>query len=302
MPMPVFILGRVGSRAEPLSRILAAHPAMAAPSVDPETGRFPGSAFFSHVQDRYGSLRDDANLIQCIEVLAAGRHFQALGLDKDVLYDAQPRTYLDAYKVLMRTHAERLGASHWLDLATSPPVGPEQLLQAFGSVRIVAVRRTRAERLAAARTIHSGPLAAACREKAGGLLTDRQFRSMAQAHPESMLLFAGEALSDDPSGCLEQVCVFLGLEPSAEMDAALAGTPGADLAASVPVAADGASARSQGAAACAALWGRFLPLPLYRSWVGMRQGCKSRPLPDDFFPSRLDGTNAHRIDAPDAAQ
>ena len=143
MARPIFVGGAVRTGTTWLANIISRHSKVACIQgvIGVRKDGVYESAFFSHVVGMFGSLENDNNLIQLIEVFASSSYFITSGLDKDIFYREKPRTYQKFFRLLMDSFAEKKGAAIWLEKTPAHSFYFEEIVRYYNDAKIIVIKR-----------------------------------------------------------------------------------------------------------------------------------------------------------------
>ena len=139
-PTPVFVLGLERSGTTWLANILGNHPDAVAVQSEDHFGVHE-SIFFSHFARAYGDLADDANFRRFAEDFTTSDYYLLSGLPAKWLTERRPRTYAEAFGLVMDEMANRAGARVWIEKSPSHTLLAEDLAREFPDARFVGIVR-----------------------------------------------------------------------------------------------------------------------------------------------------------------
>ncbi|MFX1279860.1 MAG: sulfotransferase [Promethearchaeota archaeon] len=139
MSKSVFVIGIQRSGTTWLANLLCNHSKIV--GVQREPFGILESAYFSHVDNFFGNLRRNHNFIQFVETYASSDYFRATGLDKDLLYKNRPKTYSQAFKLIMDTLAEKHNADYWLEKSPAHSLYLRKISIYFPDAKFIRIKR-----------------------------------------------------------------------------------------------------------------------------------------------------------------
>jgi hypothetical protein len=140
MAKPLFVVGKHRSGTTWLGNLLLDHPNIAGLHHESHRG-IHESAFFSHVDGRYGDLDLFENYVEFAAVMARSDYFRLAGASFEDLMDLYPASYADVFRVIMDRVAERKDARYWIEKS---PMHTRQIRKIAGyypSARFVGILR-----------------------------------------------------------------------------------------------------------------------------------------------------------------
>lgn len=221
MPNPIFVVGIQRSGTTWLANILCQHSNIVGIQAERHFG-IHESAFFSHLKGRFGDLQDENNFIQFVEVLASSDYFILSGLQKELFYEERPRTYPEAFRLLMDRFAEAKGAKYWVEKTPAHSLYLEEIAMCYPDAKFVGVRRNVID------TVKS----VVQRQRGMSTLLSRmillvkavfhycRYMKHIDHHlrkTDSMMVVNYEELRQTPQRVLSGVCQFLGVEFESQM-------------------------------------------------------------------------------------
>lgn len=207
---PILVVGLIRSGTKWLSNILCNHSDVAGIQCERARGILETN-MFHRMQTKF-DLRSADDYVGFIELWSRTEFFQHLGEDIDFLYGLNPRplSFITLFDLVMRRHAERGGATHWLQKCN-----PERALEVIPRLenpKVVIIKR---DTIAVAESLRQM-----------NLNRGLQFSILKSipriARAEKLLLLvekrakvssvAYENLRQDPLSAIESVCAQLGLD------------------------------------------------------------------------------------------
>lgn len=218
MPTPIFVVGKHRSGTTLLGNLLLDHPEIAGVRHEAHEG-IHESAYFSHVEDRYGDLSVAQNYVEFASVMSKSDYFTLARVGFEDLLGLYPSTYAEVFRHVMNYVAEREEASFW---AEKTPMHTELILcigKYYPDARFVGVRRnvvsTALSMLHLKNRQHTSPmerLRYLLRVAADKYLLDYYMHMAQRKWPERVLIVEFEELVSQQSTILSRVCSFLGLD------------------------------------------------------------------------------------------
>jgi hypothetical protein len=178
---------------------------------------------WDHLGGRLGDLQDPAALDRALATVAADPGARRLEPDPDALRAALatgPRTEARLFGLIHAQHAARQGRGRWGEQLGPIVDHTDALFAACPDARLLHLVRDPRDRYAA--SSHRGP-AAIVRETDRWRRDARRAAANAAAYPGLATIVRHEDLAAGPVAVLEEVCAFVGLDPTDAMRASIAG-------------------------------------------------------------------------------
>ena len=137
---PIFVLGMQRSGTTWVANMLAAHPRVAAVTAVRHRGVHE-SIFFSHFARTYGDIAVEANFERFFADFVSCEYFQLTGLDAEMLRAGRPRSYVEAFRLVMDLFAARRQATHWVEKSPHHTAWCDELATWFPDAQFVALLR-----------------------------------------------------------------------------------------------------------------------------------------------------------------
>ena len=212
MAIPIFVLGRQRSGTTWLANQLSEHPNIAAVRHEHHFG-IHESAYFSHVLDRYGDLKDKQNFSEFAEVMAASDYLRIAGISKEFLYALYPASYEEVFRAVMDEVARQQGATHWLEKTPHNTLNANLLATVYPTAKFVAVTREVHDVVKSA--LYMPPAEARLRRLYRSAVSwahyTKAIESFCERQPERTLSVQYASLREDLAGTLQEICSFLAL-------------------------------------------------------------------------------------------
>jgi len=221
---PVFVLGLDRSGTTWLANLLANHPRVVAVQAEDHFGVHE-SIFFSHFARAYGDLNNDQSFQRFAADFTASDYFVLTGIEPDWFLARRPRSYSEAFRVVMDEVVARQPepAAAWIEKSPSHTLIADRLAREFPDAKFVAiVRRPReviASRLAVSAhppPAYPGRIGRLLRLSRDCSLYERWLRRFCAGGDDRVLLSYG-ALAAHPESELARACAVVGLEFEPEM-------------------------------------------------------------------------------------
>lgn len=139
MVKPIFVVGSPRSGTTWLANVLCRHHQIAGVQAEPFGIR--ESAYFSHIEGFFGNLKDDNNFIQFIETFGSSDYFRFTGINKNLFYERRPKTYVQAFLLLMNTFAKNSGANFWLEKSPGHTLYIRKISKYFKDAKFIGIKR-----------------------------------------------------------------------------------------------------------------------------------------------------------------
>ena len=111
---PIFIVGSHRSGTTWIGNLLASHSDVAAIVHEKHEG-IHESAYFSHVYNRYGDLKEKVNYFEFIEAIGASDYFRISGVTKQELFNLYPTNYGAVFRFVMDEFTRRQNKLAWVE-------------------------------------------------------------------------------------------------------------------------------------------------------------------------------------------
>ncbi len=229
MVSPIFVVGARRTGTTWLGNIICNHSNVAGiqeTSKVRQEGIYE-SVFFSHLAGKYGDLKDPNNLIQFVEVFANSSYFIQSGLDKEIFYSENSRSYQDFFKLFMERLAQKQAADYFIEKTPAHALHLTELSQYYSNARFVAIRRNIVDQIRSASKLNEF----AGQKKTGRIKRwrlllkriityhtyDKHIRHFMAKKPDKIILIEYEELKQATEATVVRVCEFLGIKFQAEM-------------------------------------------------------------------------------------
>lgn len=218
MPTPIFVVGKHRSGTTLLGNLLLDHPEIAGVRHDMHEG-IHESAYFSHVEGRYGDLSAPQNYVEFASVMSKSDYFTLAGVEFENLIELYPSSYAEIFRYVMNRVAKQEKASFWVE---KTPMHTELIFRIgkyYPDARFVGIRRNVMSM--ALSMLHlkdrqdATPverLKYLIRVVADKYLLDHRMHMARREWPDRVLIVEFEELVSEQSTILPRVCSFLGLD------------------------------------------------------------------------------------------
>ena len=213
----MFVLGIQRSGTTWLANILAQHTATVAVQAEDHFG-IHESIFFSHFARAYGDLADDGNFARFAADFTTSDYYLLTGLEPVWLAQRRPRTYAEAFRVVMDEMAAREGARLWIEKSPHHTLLADELEADFPDARFVCITRN-PEAVVASTLRMDDPRPPAYPARLGRVMKLAAKCSLYQGWLEefcrtraSCALIRFERLASDPEAEVRRICKFLELD------------------------------------------------------------------------------------------
>ena len=223
MPQGIFIVGWGRSGTTWLGNLLLQHPQLCGISHD-RTGIFE-SAWFSHVDGRFGDISDAACYGRLVDVLEHSYYFRHLGETRDSLMARYPVSYAELFRQTMDDFCLRNGARDWVEKTPGHSLCLERIASALPQAKFLALTRdlrdvviSRLGILEHYRLAGHAPAGRWPKHHSilGSTLTWHHYTDClnraADRWPDRVMSLTYEGLKQDTLGELRRVCRFLEVE------------------------------------------------------------------------------------------
>jgi len=212
---PIFVLGIQRSGTTWVANALGGHPSIAAVEAEDHNGVHE-SVFFSHFAREYGNLSEDGAFERFCADFTASDYFILTGLSEEWFRAARPRSYAEAFRLVMEEVARRRGCRFWLEKSPHHTLLSDELAEAFPDAFFVCVVRDpvtliRSRLWAFGRVPPPYParLAALMRSSAAVSLYQRHLASFCSRCDRAILL-RYEEMREDAEAAMKRVLSFMG--------------------------------------------------------------------------------------------
>jgi hypothetical protein len=202
-PRPVYVAGLERSGTSLMFALLASHPNIAM------TRR---TNLWKHVYERYGDLRDPANLTRCLDAMRRYKRLVVLSVDFGRLrgdFEAGEPTYPRLFALLEQQVADRLGKGRWGDKSLDTERWADPILAAYPGARILHMLRDPRDRYASASTRWHGRRGGVGAGTAEWLSSARLATRNLGRHPDRYLVVRYESLVTEPERMVREICAFI---------------------------------------------------------------------------------------------
>ena len=216
MGRPIFVVGAQRTGTTWLANTLCRHSGIAGVQADKHHG-IHESVFFSHLDGRYGDLRDPAHLRSFVEAFTGSDYFRLTGLDPRVLVEAKPRSYSDAFRLVMDSFAAARGVDLWLEKSPDHSIFLEHIAAEYPDALFLSIRRdpvatTRSVMRLAGCTTAARKLEFMARHSLRFTSYYRHIGSFLARHPARLLQIEYREMRAETRDVLTRICRFLGLD------------------------------------------------------------------------------------------
>lgn len=200
---PVFVAGLERTGTSLMYALLASHPDIA---MTRRTNLWP------YFYERYGDLRDSANVDRCFEKMEKYKRLHVLDIDWESLrgeFDTGDPTYPRLFALLEQQIADRHGKSRWGDKSLHTERYADPILAAYPDARILHMMRDPRDRFAsviARWKVRRGGVGAGVAEwRTSARLAARNLAE----YPDRYRVVRYEDLVRDPDAVMRDVCGFI---------------------------------------------------------------------------------------------
>lgn len=215
-PLPVFVLGLQRSGTTWMANLLSEHPQIASVQAVEHRG-IHESIFFSHFARAYGDLADDATFERFVRHFTSSDYYLLTGLTKAWIEGRRPRSYAEAFRLVMDEVARTRRASCWIEKSPHHTLLCDELARLFPDARFLCVVRSdlglaRSRLWAYGRRPERNParFLTLTRAVAANALYSRELHRFAQHCPRALLV-SHEAMVEDLEREMRRAAAFLGL-------------------------------------------------------------------------------------------
>ena len=140
MPIPLFIVGSPRTGTTWLANILCQHSDIAGIQAKKHFG-IHESSFFSHIENNYGSLKDNVNYLRFVKIFTATNYFILSGLNKKNFYKQRVYTYHKFFQLLMDEFAKKENVNFWLEKTPAHTLHLNRIAFLFPNAIFIAIKR-----------------------------------------------------------------------------------------------------------------------------------------------------------------
>jgi hypothetical protein len=218
MPAPLFVVGKHRSGTTLLGNLLLDHPEVAGIQHAAHEG-IHESAYFSHIDGRYGDLQCFENYVEFAAVMARSDYFTLAGVSFEELLQLYPATYAEVFRHVMDRVAESQDASLWVEKSPMHTNSIDRIGGYYPDAKFVGIKRE--VTATALSMLHlmgedqaptSQRLAHLLRVTVDKYILDEHMQVMRERWPDRIKIITFEDLMADRTTILSEVCAFLGIE------------------------------------------------------------------------------------------
>ena len=215
MPKPLFVVGKHRSGTTWLGNLLLDHPQVAGIQHEKHQG-IHESAFFSHVDGRYGDLQVFSNFAEFAAVIAQSDYFQLAGVSFDGLIEMYPSDYAKVFQAVMDKFAKENDAEYWIEKSPMHTHLIREIGETYTSAKFVGIIRNPVDTAFSwlgcqdQKALHSR-LSGLARVTIDKYVADSHMLKMKAAWPERVHIIQYENLCRNRNDVLRSVCDFLDL-------------------------------------------------------------------------------------------
>jgi hypothetical protein len=217
MPRPLFVIGKHRSGTTWLSNLLLSHPEIAGVEHSAHKG-IHESAFFSHVQGRFGDLHVFNNHVECSAVLAQSDYFRLAGASFEDLLRLFPTDYPGLFRSIMDRFAKTEETRYWMEKSPMHTLYMRHIGEVYPDARFVGIQRDPVDVAFSSLRNLGGEMSRVrrfvelFRVTLDKYVADRHMLRMRARWPDRVLIVRYEEMTRSPSPIIEQICVHLDLE------------------------------------------------------------------------------------------
>ncbi|MCS3755668.1 sulfotransferase family protein [Salinibacter ruber] len=219
MPTPLFVVGKHRSGTTWLSNLLLDHPQIAGIQHEAHRG-IHESAFFSHVEGRYGDLSVFSNYVEFASVVSRSDYFRLAGVSFDELMKLYPSTYAEVFRAVMDQYAEQRGVKYWIEKSPMHTHYMRQIVESYPDAQFVGIWRNPVDAAFSWLKCQKGIESPLQRLRELGRFTVNKYiadvwmKDMKKECPERVYIIQYESLVDRREEVLDDICQFLNVATS----------------------------------------------------------------------------------------
>ncbi|MCS3672011.1 hypothetical protein GGQ21_002681 [Salinibacter ruber] len=214
---PIFVVGKHRSGTTWLSNLLLDHPEVAGIHHESHRGAHE-SAFFSHVDGRYGDLSVFENHVEFSAVMARTDYFRLAGVSFQDLLQLYPSSYAGIFRTVMGQVAERQSAQYWLEKTPMHTSHIRKIVEYYPNARFIGILRDPTDVAFSWLELQEWEqlsrldrLLALARVTADKYVVDAHMLDVLSKQPEKLHIIRYEDLVNDKSEVLDGIYNFLSL-------------------------------------------------------------------------------------------
>ena len=214
MPKPIFVVGIQRSGTTWLANLLCNHSGIVGVQRDPFG--ILESAYFSHVENFFGNLKKNHNFIQFVETYASSDYFRATGLDKELFYEKRPKTYSQAFNLIMNTLAKEHNAEYWLEKSPAHSLYLRKISKYFPDAKFIGIKRNIFDAITSA--VRKTHIKNKVMKKFHILIRLLQYRKYEayikkfESQTDRILMLNYESVRENTEKNMNKICDFLGIK------------------------------------------------------------------------------------------
>ncbi|MCS3613237.1 sulfotransferase family protein [Salinibacter ruber] len=217
MAKPLFVVGKHRSGTTWLGNLLLDHPSIAGLHHERHRG-IHESAFFSHVDGRYGDLDVFENYVEFAAVMARSDYFRLAGASFEDLMELYPANYADVFRVIMDRVAEQRDARYWIEKSPMHTGCVRKISDYYTNAQFIGIWRDPVDvafswikRQDERHASQFGRLLALARVTIDKYVVDAHMLDVRSSQPEQLYVVRYEDLVDDKRKVLNGIYGFLDL-------------------------------------------------------------------------------------------
>lgn len=206
MTAPILVTGPDRSGTTLLYTLLASHPRVM---------MVRRTNLWRWFDDKFGDLRQAANLERCLDTMMRYERLSVLSIDPNQVraeFETGQRSYGRLFEILFRQQADRLGRPRWGDKSLHTELYADRVFEEWPNARIIYLMRDPRDRYVSVMGRQERGTDRHASVIARWVRSVRAAEAQERRRPESFRILRYEDLVADPEQVLGEVCDFADLE------------------------------------------------------------------------------------------